>query len=76
MRCCRLFSDESVSRILFQTDTTVCEPDHQASVTLFRLTRVDEIAWNRRAHLKVGKASGPQEGTHDAANSENRPARA
>lgn len=59
MRCFRLFSDESEGRILFQTDTTICEPDHQASVTLFRVPRVDEIAWNHRACLKAGKDSGP-----------------
>lgn len=49
MSCFGLFPDESASRILFQPDTTIGEPDHKASVPPCGLLGVDEMALNRRA---------------------------
>lgn len=55
MNCFRLFSGQSESRILFQTDTMSLEPDHKASAALFGLLGVDKIASNRSVWLRLEK---------------------
>lgn len=65
MNCFRLFSNQSESRILFQTDTMHLEPDHKASVTPFGLLGVDEIASNHSVRLKAGKALGAADSKTD-----------
>lgn len=60
MICFRLFSDQSESRILFQTDTMSLEPDQKASVTPFWLLGVDEIASNLSVQSKAKKPKEQQ----------------